>query len=419
MGQGIAGLMTGAGAGEGLQALLKQRLLERQMALQEQQAQAQQQQHAAELAMQGSRNKTQDEWQRLQFERSVGNDVAAAARQKQNDLNTQGDRLSADLAIGQQFPSGAPEVEALRASGRGSLLRASEMPIQEAVGRPSLGDPGRMNARAITAEPTPGTYAYRGTGQQRTAVQNTEDTLAARKAAATESETFRRELHEDQQRFAESQTASNQAFQRSQAEAAREATRAQAELNRTNKPASGAERTALKFYIRAAEANDDAEKVEDEIAKSGLMGQTQTALLPNVMQTKKQQMYRQAQRSFTEARLRKDSGAAIPDSEFVNDSQMYFVRPGDSPEVVDQKRRARARTLMAIGVESGRAFGEFYQDPEAEMSKWKSASGMTAATKRGNAPGGEQRVKVKGPNGESGTIPEGSALPPGWTIVRQ
>ena len=40
MGMGIAGLMTGAGAGQGLEALIKQRLMEREMALREQQAQA-------------------------------------------------------------------------------------------------------------------------------------------------------------------------------------------------------------------------------------------------------------------------------------------------------------------------------------------------------------------------------------------
>ncbi len=35
------------------------------------------------------------------------------------------------------------------------------------------------------------------------------------------------------------------------------------------------------------------------------------------------------------------------------------------------------------------------------------------APKMGNsAPAG--RMRVKGPNGETGTVPEGSALPPGW-----
>ena len=83
----------------------------------------------------------------------------------------------------------------------------------------------------------------------------------------------------------------------------------------------------------------------------GLVGQLPMGL-GNYLQTPEYQRYSQAKRSFINAILRKESGAAIAESEFANAERQYFPQPGDSPEVIEQKRKNRelATTLMTSGV---------------------------------------------------------------------
>lgn len=123
---------------------------------------------------------------------------------------------------------------------------------------------------------------------------------------------------------------------------------------------TGQERQTLAFFNRAKEADELANQVEDAIAQAGLVSQFQQQYAPNIAQTRDQQRYRQAQRAFTEARLRKESGAAIPISEYENDARTYFAQPGDSPEVRAQKRTARQTVLNGLKFSSGRAYDEFY-----------------------------------------------------------
>lgn len=133
------------------------------------------------------------------------------------------------------------------------------------------------------------------------------------------------------------------------------------------KPATPAERQSLAFFNRAQDAvktitdpGAGGKSLEDQVAKSGIMTQAGLQYLPNALQTTMQQSYRQAQRAFTEARLRKESGAAIPESEFQNDAKTYFAQPGDGPAMIDQKRKARETLLKGMRFASGKAYGEFY-----------------------------------------------------------
>jgi hypothetical protein len=61
-----------------------------------------------------------------------------------------------------------------------------------------------------------------------------------------------------------------------------------------------------------------------------------------------QQKYRQAAQNWIRANLRKESGAAIGDQEMENEYETYFPVPGDTPEVIEQKREARAITTQAM-----------------------------------------------------------------------
>lgn len=149
-----------------------------------------------------------------------------------------------------------------------------------------------------------------------------------------------------------------------------------------DKPSSGQQKRALGFFNRAQQADNDLEGLEPEIAKMGLAGQTWQQVMPNFLQTDRGQLYTQAQRAFTEARLRKDSGAAIPEQEFANDRRTYFVQPGDSEATIAQKRRARGAMLASLGFESGQALGEFLGDADEAktlIDGYKSRSTKPAA----------------------------------------
>lgn len=138
---------------------------------------------------------------------------------------------------------------------------------------------------------------------------------------------------------------------------------------------TGQERQTLAFYNRAKEADDLANQVEESIASAGLGSQLQQQYAPNMLQTQDQQRYRQAQRAFTEARLRKESGAAIPVSEYENDARTYFAQPGDSPEVRAQKRAARMTVLEGLKFSSGRAYEEFYGETPTRTQPTRSPGG--------------------------------------------
>lgn len=160
-----------------------------------------------------------------------------------------------------------------------------------------------------------------------------------------------------------------------------------------NKPVTGAERQSLAYFNRAKQASDDIQSIEDKVSKSGLMAQGQLQYAPNILQTKEQQAYRQGQRAFTEARLRKESGAAIPPQEFENDSQTYFAQPGDSPETIEQKRKAREVVLQGLAFASGRAYEEYYGEPLPTPAR-------PGAPPKGGAPKVGERRSFNGKIGE-------------------
>jgi hypothetical protein len=125
---------------------------------------------------------------------------------------------------------------------------------------------------------------------------------------------------------------------------------------------TGSERQTLAYFNRAKDADSTAVQFEEKVAGAGLGSQLRQQYAPNMLQNPEQQAYRQAQRAFTEARLRKESGAAIPQGEYENDARTYFAQPGDSPQVREQKRKARQVVLEGLKYSSGKAYNEFYGD---------------------------------------------------------
>lgn len=166
-----------------------------------------------------------------------------------------------------------------------------------------------------------------------------------------------------------------------------------APANVKEQTSTGPQKRTFQFFQRATQAEDDLAKVEEKISGLGLVGQTRLKYAPNFAQTDDGQLYDQAQRAFTEARLRKDSGAAIPDHEYANDRKTYFAEPGDTPAKLEQKRRARANILSSLAFESGRAVSEFYGEE---------AAGLLSSL-RARAAGGKAETPTAGGDG--------------WTVV--
>lgn len=96
----------------------------------------------------------------------------------------------------------------------------------------------------------------------------------------------------------------------------------------------------------------------------------------NWTQSPQQQQVEQAQRDFINAVLRRESGAAIADSEFANARQQYFPQVGDTPEVVAQKRRNREIATNGILAEV----------PDAEKRVNQVLSGTPITPNSGAAP---------------------------------
>jgi hypothetical protein len=157
------------------------------------------------------------------------------------------------------------------------------------------------------------------------------------------------------------------------------------------RPATGVERKITSFFGRMKQADEDIERLESSLPTS-LTGQARMEYAPNFLQSDVGQAYRTAQNQFTEARLRKDSGAAVPPHEYAADRQAYFPQPGDTPETIAQKRRARAALLANVARESGSGLREEYGDDADALIE-------------------SYRVKAKGDSAPARTAPPNGNLP--------
>jgi len=168
-------------------------------------------------------------------------------------------------------------------------------------------------------------------------------------------------------------------------------------ITRDQKPPSEGERAAFGYYTRALDAHQALEGMEEKMASKSLAGQAAYSFLPNAMQSEENQLYKQAQRQFTEARLRKDSGAAIAASEYANDEKTYFPQPGDTPAVLQRKRQARTMVLRSLKDQSGKAYRE-------DVPGSGAAAGATPAAPAAAAPAapaaGGFTAYAEGPGGK-------------------
>jgi hypothetical protein len=171
------------------------------------------------------------------------------------------------------------------------------------------------------------------------------------------------------------------------------------------RPATGAERKTLGFFQRMLEAERNARLVEDAVGGQDFAAEwAPGAWLENFLKSPEGQRYTQAQRTFTEARLRKESGAAIPQPEYDTDRDTNFKRPNDTEDNIAQKRASRLRLLRSAANESGRALQEYYGEDstiDAVLSELAAAEGAKPAPKT---------FSVKAPNGKTYTFESAAQL---------
>lgn len=126
------------------------------------------------------------------------------------------------------------------------------------------------------------------------------------------------------------------------------------------KPLSQGESTATGFYSRVLEAQkillqpaDDGLLENQGTSFSNAMLQKDPTGLSRYAMADEYKRYEQAKRDFINANLRRESGAAIAESEFDSAEKQYFPVPGDSAQVIAQKRKNRETVINSLRVASG------------------------------------------------------------------
>ena len=117
------------------------------------------------------------------------------------------------------------------------------------------------------------------------------------------------------------------------------------------KPMTESQSKDTVFSTRAKGALQVFDELENGLTgKQGVVGNTvgQIPGVGNFLKSEGFQRAEQAGNEFLQAVLRKDTGAAITEGEQALYGTVYLPRPGDSPEVVAQKKESRKRAILAI-----------------------------------------------------------------------
>lgn len=104
------------------------------------------------------------------------------------------------------------------------------------------------------------------------------------------------------------------------------------------------------YAKRAAGALPLIDKLGDSLTSLSESVGANAPVVGNYMKSPQYQQAEQAGKEFLQAILRKDTGAAITAQEVDEYGTVYLPRPGDSPEVLAQKKASRNRALEALAL---------------------------------------------------------------------
>jgi murein DD-endopeptidase MepM/ murein hydrolase activator NlpD len=111
---------------------------------------------------------------------------------------------------------------------------------------------------------------------------------------------------------------------------------------------------AGEFAGRMSNASSYVSGIENKLADLNYAEFYSLKAVPNFAKPSWYQQYEQSQREFINAVLRRESGAAIAESEFDSAEKQYFPQPGDSPEVIARKRMSRENAIQSMANTSQR-----------------------------------------------------------------
>ncbi len=159
------------------------------------------------------------------------------------------------------------------------------------------------------------------------------------------------------------------------------------------KPATDAQNQAAGYALRIQQSGDILNNLESAIQGYNPVGFEAQMKLPSYAQSGTIQSYNQAARNFINAVLRRESGAAISQSEFDNAYQQYLPRPGDSEEVLAQKKANREAVYSSLVNSAGPAYQSLTGSGNANdpLGLYKEMGGGVAAA-----------ISTKYPEGSTG-----------------
>ena len=155
------------------------------------------------------------------------------------------------------------------------------------------------------------------------------------------------------------------------------------------KPMTEAQSKDTTFATRAAGALPLVDKFGDALTSLSQSAGGQVPLIGNYMKTPEYQQAEQAGKEFLQAILRKDTGAAITAGETAEYGSVYLPRPGDSPELLAQKKASRTRALEAL--KAG-------MTPQAILAQEKAVAASGGASAAPSEP--KKRLKFNPATGE-------------------
>ena len=129
------------------------------------------------------------------------------------------------------------------------------------------------------------------------------------------------------------------------------------------------------------------------------------------------QQYEQSAEQWIRAFLRKESGAAIGKDEFARDFKVYFPQPGDGPEVVKQKERARLDAMRSFQMETRGFFDHASPEHSARLKGWQTPTSPDAPKPDG-ANAASRPVPVVNSPEDAARLPSGTIFktPDGRTM---
>jgi hypothetical protein len=156
------------------------------------------------------------------------------------------------------------------------------------------------------------------------------------------------------------------------------------------RPATGEQRQTRDYYTRLREAIDNMNAVEDSLTPQDIaiiQNAPPDGILANIAEmglSEAGKRYAQAARSYTLAKLRKESGAAISSGEFSKEGLAVLRNSTDTPASLEQKRRSRETIAEGFAASSGPAYEDFYGVPfqrgqAAQTGKTLTEADITAA----------------------------------------